>query len=166
MWYESVPKRRKALIAGWEQFGKDLADYQVEAKKEVIVAAEQENFPMIECSVKGSMVISNLGSYIPVIKKLADEQMKLILETDQDFADKEAFNKNVKIGRATLKTQATDIEKQFESLAEFNGFVSQADKILQKLQVGDKITTLYMGGFAIEKMRVLVELKRRSLIAR
>jgi len=40
------------------------------------------------------------------------------------------------------------------------------DKILQKLQVGDKIATLYMGGFAIEKMRVLVELKRRSLIAR
>lgn len=134
MWYESVPKRRKALIAGWEQFGKDLADYQVEAKKEVVVANEQESFPLIECSVEGSMVVSNLGSYIPVIKKLADEQMKLILETDQDFADKDAFNKNVKLGRATLKTQASDIEKQFESLAEFNGFVSQADKILQKLQ--------------------------------
>ena len=60
--------------------------------------------------------------------------MSLILETDQDFADKEAFNKNVKAGRATLKSQATDIEKQFESLAEFNGYVKQADSILQKLQ--------------------------------
>lgn len=134
MWYESMPERRKALILGWEQFEKDLADYQPEAEKEVIIANEQESFPVIKCSVEGSLVVSNLGEYIPVIKQLADEQMRLVLETDQDFADKEAFNKNVKAGRATLKTQATDIEKQFESLAEFNGFVSQADTILQKLQ--------------------------------
>lgn len=134
MYYISKPERRTKLIAGWHEFKKDLEDHEVKAKQEVVIAREQESFPIIKCSVKGSLVVSNLGEYIPVIKKLADEQMNLILETDQDFADKEAFNKNVKAGRATLKTQATDIEKQFESLAEFNGYVKQADTILQKLQ--------------------------------
>lgn len=134
MYYTSQPERRTKLIAGWHEFKKDLEGYEVKAKQEVVVAREQESFPIIECSVEGTLVVSNLGEYIPVIKQLAEEQMSLILETDQDFADKEAFNKNVKAGRATLKTQATDIEKQFESLAEFNGFVKQADTILQKLQ--------------------------------
>ena len=134
MYYYSIPERRLKLIAGWHEFKKDLEAHEVKAKKEVVVAKEQESFPLIKCSVEGSMVVSNLGEYIPVIKQLAEDQMSIILETDQDFADKEAFNKNVKTGRATLKTQATDIEKQFESLAEFNGFVKQADTILQELQ--------------------------------
>ena len=134
MYYTSLPERRSKLIAGWHEFKKDFEGHEVKAKQEVVVARKQDSFPLMQCSVEGSTVVSNLGEYIPVIQKLADEQMSLILETDQDFADKEAFNKNVKAGRATLKTQATDIEKQFESLAEFNGYVKQADTILQKLQ--------------------------------
>lgn len=134
MYYTSQPERRSKLISGWHEFKKDFEGHEVKAKQEVVVARKQDSFPLIQCSVEGSKVVSNLGEYIPVIQKLADEQMSLILETDQDFADKEAFNKNVKAGRATLKTQATDIEKQFESLAEFNGYVKQADTILQKLQ--------------------------------
>lgn len=134
MRYVSLPEKRKKLIDGWKQFAIDLKNHEIKAKKEIVVAREPESFPLIKCSVEGSLVVSNLGGYIPAIKQLADEQMSLILETDQDFADKEAFNKNVKLGRATLKTQAADIEKKFESLAEFNGFVGQADKILQQLQ--------------------------------
>ena len=134
MYYTSLPERRSKLIAGWHEFKKDFEGHEVKAKQEVVVARKQDSFPLMQCSVEGSTVGANLGEYIPIIQKLADEQMSLILETDQDFADKEAFNKNVKAGRATLKTQATDIEKQFESLAEFNGYVKQADTILQKLQ--------------------------------
>lgn len=134
MYYTSLPERREKLIAGWHEFNKDLANHEVKAKKEVAVARDQVSFPIVECHVEGSKVVSNLGDYIPKIKKLADEQMSLILESDQDFADKEAFNKNVKEGRAKIKEKAADIEQQFESLAEFNGYVAEADKILQKLQ--------------------------------
>lgn len=134
MYYTSKPERREKLIAGWHEFNKDLANHEVKAKKEVAVAREQVSFPIVECHVEGSKVVSNLGDYIPKIKKLADEQMSLILESDQDFADKEAFNKNVKEGRAKIKEKAADIEQQFESLAEFNGYVAEADNILQKLQ--------------------------------
>lgn len=133
MTYDSVPGRRAELLAGWKQFMGDLSTHEIEAKKEAVVAKVQNAFPVIECRVEGSVVISNLGDYIPLIQTLADEQMSIILDTDQDFADKDAFNKNVKKGRDSLKLKAGDIETQFESLAEFNGFVKQADKILQKL---------------------------------
>jgi len=134
MYYLSIPELREKLIAGWKQFAIDLENFELKAKQEVVVAREQKSFPIIECRVEGSMVVSNLGKYIPVIKELAQEQMSLILATDQDFVDKELFNKNVKAGRAMLKTKAVDIGKQFESLDEFNGFVKEADTILQKLQ--------------------------------
>ena len=132
--YRSIPERRAQLIAGWKQFMIDLDNHEIEAKKESVVARVQSSFPAIECRVEGSMVVSNLGDYIPLIKNLADEQMGLVLESDQDFIDKAAFNKNVKAGRASLKIKAGEIETQFESLSEFNGFVKQADTILQKLQ--------------------------------
>jgi hypothetical protein len=134
MIYKSVPKRRSDLIAGWKQFKVDLDQYKIVATTEAVVAKEQYTFPSIECRVEGSIVISNLGDYIPLIQRVADDQMRIVLETDQDFADKDAFNKQVKEGRASLKLKAGQIETVFESLAEFNGYVKQADSILQKLQ--------------------------------
>jgi len=134
MIYTSVPERRAELIAGWHQFLNDLNNHQLSAKAEPIKAKETESFPLIKCSVDGSMVVSNLGEYIPLIKELANEQMSLVLETDQDFADKEAFNKKVKESRKALKDKASSIESTFSSLADFNGFVKEADGILQKLQ--------------------------------
>jgi predicted phage-related endonuclease len=134
MIYHSVPERREQLIAGWKQFMIDLELHELKAKKEKVVAKKQAKFPSIECRVEGSTVVSNLGSYIPIIQNLADEQMSIVLESDQDFANKESFNKSVKEGRASLKAKAGEIETAFESLAEFNGYVKQADSILQKLQ--------------------------------
>jgi len=134
MIYYSIPERRTALIAGWKQFMVDLAQYETAAKTEPVTAITQPAFPAIECRVENSTVISNLGEYIPLVQRLADEQMSIVLESDRDFADKDAFNKNVKEGRSSLKTKARDIEVTFKSLAEFNGHVKQADSILQKLQ--------------------------------
>lgn len=134
MVYESVPERREQLIKGWALFLEDLDKHELEAKKEKVVAVKQENFPVIECRVEGSQVISNLGSYIPLIEQLSEEQMNLSLETDQDFANKDAFNKRVKTGRAELKEKAADILANFDSLKVFNDHVATADGILQKLQ--------------------------------
>lgn len=139
MIYESVPERREQLIKGWSLFLEDLEKHELEAKKEKVVAVKQENFPVIECRVEGSQVISNLGSYIPLIEQLSEEQMNLSLETDQDFANKDAFNKRVKTGRAELKEKAADILANFDSLKVFNDHVATADGILQKLQAhGEK----------------------------
>ena len=133
MTYESVPARRAELISGWKQFLVDLDQYELEAKKETVFARKQDIFPSVDCRVDGSTVVSNLGDFIPLIQAMAEEQMSVILETDQDFADKRVFNKNVKDGRASLKLKAGEIEAAFESLSRFNSDVKKADSVLQKL---------------------------------
>ena len=134
MYYVSVPERRLKLIAGWHEFKKDLEAHEVKAKKEIVVAAEQESFPLISCSVNGSTVISNLGEFIPVIKKAIDEKLSVILETDQDFADTEAFVKNIKTTRTKLKQEQLNITNAFESYSAFVNDVSTTDDILQKAE--------------------------------
>lgn len=134
MTYKSQPERRAKLIKGWQQFVDDLETHELEAKKEKVLAVVKNNLPVIECRVEGSKVISNLGEYIPLIKELAEEQINLELQSDQDFANKEAFNKSVKTGRAALKEKAADIITNFDSLKVFNDHVAEADAILQKLQ--------------------------------
>jgi predicted phage-related endonuclease len=135
MLYISVPERREALIKGWKQFLADLETHQLEAKSESIVAeVEKSSFPTFQVSFQDGKIVSNINEYVPQLKMLADEQMSTLLESDQDFADKEAFNKRVKKGRADLKAICANIKAEYVSLAEFNSFAEQADSILQKLQ--------------------------------
>ena len=135
MLYISVPERRQALIKGWKQFLIDLESHELEAKSESIVSVVQkEAFPTFQVSIQGTQIVSDINEYVPKLKMLADEQMSILLESDQDFADKEAFNKRVKKGRADLKTISANIEAEYVSLAEFNKFVEESDSILKKLQ--------------------------------
>ncbi|MCJ8293371.1 MAG: YqaJ viral recombinase family protein [Colwellia sp.] len=133
-YYVSIPERREKLIKGLKQFAEDLKNYEVKAKQEVIVANEQESFPVIQCSVEGSMVVSNLGEFIPAIKAAIDEKLSVILETDQDFADTEAFVKNIKTTRTKLKQEQLNITNAFESYSAFVNDVSTTDGILQQAE--------------------------------
>lgn len=134
MYYTSKPERRTKLIAGWHEFKKDLEAHEVKAKQEVVVAAEQKSFPLIKCDVEGSTVISNLGEFIPTIKAAIDERLSVVLETDQDFADTEAFVKNLKVARSTLKEKQTEVTNAFESYSAFVSDVQTTDTILQKAE--------------------------------
>lgn len=134
MFYKSQPDRQSELIDGWHQFVKDLAKHVISAKKEAVVATEAEAFPMIVCSVNGSMVDSNLVAYLADIKERAEIEMNRVLETDQDFADKEDLNKKTVKARADLKIKVANIQGQFISLADFSNIAVQIDSVLQKMQ--------------------------------
>lgn len=133
MTYKSDPNRMSDLLAGWKQFEADLEAHEVVAKTEV-VEAEVVTLPTIDCKVDGQMVLSNIGSTIPLLKDLAKKEMAKNLETDFDFAEKAAMNTAVKKARETLKAQAASVRDGFASFSEFMGFVEEADGILQKIQ--------------------------------
>jgi predicted phage-related endonuclease len=134
MEYVSVPSRKKELIAGWKQFGKDLAVFEPQVKQEAVVATEAEAFPMVVCSVEGLNVVSNLPAMLIKYKDRAEVEMNRVLETDQDFADKEDLNKKTVKARADLKTKVASIQGQFISLADFSDIALQIDSVLQKMQ--------------------------------
>lgn len=92
MWYESVPERRAELIAGWEQFEKDLAVHEPKAKTEKVIAQVSKDLPMITYQMDGMALTSNLSEFKSAALKLVDKANQEI-ETDQDFANAEAHQK-------------------------------------------------------------------------
>ncbi len=134
MFYVSIPERREQLLAGWVQFNKDLKAFKVEAKTEAVVATVAEAFPLIKYKIEGSMIVSNISAALPIIKERADVEMNRILETDQDFADKEDLNKATVKARATLKEVVSNVTGEYVSYSEFTSTAAQIDSILQKMQ--------------------------------
>lgn len=87
-WYEPSQERMDALIAGWKQFAKDLAEYvpaAIEAKPE---GRTPETLPALLVEVTGRVTASNLREYrdhaLTVFAGINRE-----LTTDQHFADAE-----------------------------------------------------------------------------
>lgn len=134
MFYTSDPERRAALIAGWKQFAKDFETFEPEVKVESVVANKAEDFPLVNYRVEGSTVISNIAQVMPVIAARAEEEMNRVLETDQDFADKEALNKATKAARDRLKDIVEQAKGEFVSFSEFASTAAQVDSVLQKMQ--------------------------------
>lgn len=134
MIYKSVPESREKLIAGWKQFVADLADYEPEAKQEAVVGEEAETFPLITYQIEGSAIVSNISQVLPIIKDRAAAEMARVLDTDQDFADKDKLNKATKAAREQLKERVAAAKGDFVSFKEFSDVAAQIDEVLQKMQ--------------------------------
>lgn len=89
-WYTPNLELRAQIIAGWEQFHKDVAAYVApEAKPAPVVGKTPDNLPALLIQVTGAVTASNL----PEFKAHALEVFKGInrtLTTDQDFATAES----------------------------------------------------------------------------
>lgn len=88
MWYEAVPGRIEQLLAGWEQFNKDLIDYVPVVDVPTPIGATPDALPALRIEVTGMVTASNLD----VFKEQAltvFRGIKTDLQVDQDFADAE-----------------------------------------------------------------------------
>ena len=94
-WYESVPERRKQLIAGWKQFQEDLANYVPEAKAELVEAEPVKDLPALRYTMDGLSLSSNLAQFEQEAKAQIEEASKP-LECDQDFANGPDAAKEIK----------------------------------------------------------------------
>ena len=133
MHYASNPERRDRLIAGWKQFSADMADFELEARQEIVIA-EKASLPLISYSVKGTEIVTNISSCLDKIKEMASKEMSKVLETDQDFADKDRLNKDVKDARAGLKEMISKVRGEFVSYSQFEEVAQQMDGVLQQMQ--------------------------------
>lgn len=133
MIYHSVPDRRDELILGWSQFSKDLDEFVLEALEES-VEVQAKTLPALVYDVQGTDIVSNIKDYLSAIKHMAEQESNLVLESDQDFADKERFNRTTKEARAKLKQVVADVQGEFVSFAVFSDTAKQIDEVLQKMQ--------------------------------
>ena len=139
MTYAAVPGRAQALIDGWRQFDKDLEVFELSARIESTEVQQVKTLPAINCRVESGVVISNIKEAIPILRDMAQFEMSVILESDEDFEIKSELNKATKKLREKLKLGANSVQEAFASFNEFKENVAEADSILQKMQsAGEK----------------------------
>ncbi len=96
-WYTPNLELRAQIVAGWEQFHKDVAAYVApEAKPAAVVAEPMESLPAVSVRLDGKLaVVSNLPDFATALRAFI-ERIPAKPDTDQDFANAESACKALK----------------------------------------------------------------------
>ena len=96
-WYTPNLELRARILAGWEQFHKDVAAYvPPEPKPAPVVAEPMESLPALSVRLDGKLaVVSNLPDFVTALRAFI-ERIPAKPDTDQDFANAEAACKSLK----------------------------------------------------------------------
>lgn len=145
MWYESLPERRAALIAGWKQFAEDLANYQHTEPAREAVAEPQMALPSVSIQVNGSIaLIDNLDVFGEALTAYV-ERINKNPETDDDFATLEATVKNLKKAEDALDAaengalaQAASIDTMRRTVAMLRDMARSNRLLIDKLVKSEK----------------------------
>lgn len=142
--YTSDPKRRAQVIGGWEQFAKDLGNYEVKEVKAVAVAEAIPSLPALNIELFGEVKGSNLPAFTASAKQVI-ESIKTDLVTDQDFADAEAIVKFLSAGEKQLAeakkaalSKTESIESLFRAVDDLSETMRQKRLTLEKLVKAEK----------------------------
>lgn len=85
-WYESDPALRSAILAGWAQFERDLAEYVPHEIVDTPKGKRRETLPALRIEISGAVSASNLDQFkqtaLAAIRSVNRE-----LKTDAHFAD-------------------------------------------------------------------------------
>lgn len=86
-WYTPNPELRRAIVAGWDQFEKDLAAYVPPARAAPKAVAElQEALPALRVIGRGEITESNLDEWkLAALQRIGAINTELV--SDQDFAN-------------------------------------------------------------------------------
>lgn len=143
-WHYPNEERFKRLLAGWEQFRQDLADYQPTEQKVAPQGETPETLPALQIDLTGMVKASNL----PQFKERAlamIEGIKTTLSTDKDFADAESTVKFLQKGEKQLEgskkaalEQTASISELFSTIDELRETMRQKRLHLNKLVTAEK----------------------------
>lgn len=117
MEYCAVPGRADQLMAGWRQFDADLANYQPEPAKPMIVVPELDALPALTVSLVGQVQASNLAPWQEAVTARI-QAISTDLETDADFAVAEKTVKFLDAGEKELARVKADALSQTASISE------------------------------------------------
>ena len=103
-WYTPNHELRDRIIAGWEQFHKDVEAYVQPAQNPLpVIASAMESLPAVSVRLEGKLaVVSNLPAFSVALREFI-ERIPSAPETDQEFAVAESACKALKRAEDALK---------------------------------------------------------------
>lgn len=114
-WYLPNGALRALIVAAWEQFEIDLANYKPEEANPEVTGKAPESLPALRIEVTGMVTASNLEQFkaaaLAVFRGINTE-----LKTDQDFADAEKAVKFCKDAEERLDAAKDHALSQTESI--------------------------------------------------
>lgn len=116
--YYSQPERRDQLVAGWQQFKKDLANYGDKPEVVKVKAEPIRELPVISYKMDGLALNSNLDVFKQAAAELVAKSNQPI-ETDQDFADAEQMVKTFKGAEDKIKVLSEQVLGEVQSIDSF-----------------------------------------------
>ena len=124
-WYASDTQLRREIVAGWEQFEKDLAAYVPVEAAPVAIATPTLGLPAVSIQVNGSIaLIDNLDVFGAALTAYI-AGLNLKPETDQDFADLEGAVKAFKKAEDALEAAENGALAQTASIDTMRRTVAQ-----------------------------------------
>ena len=115
-WYWPDAELRARIIAGWEQFERDLADYTPEAVATKPAGRSPETLPALRIEAKGMVTASNMAEFREHAMTVLG-QINRDLQTDDDFANAESTVKwcsgvedRLSAAKANVLAQMADVD--------------------------------------------------------
>ncbi|SOO08776.1 lambda-exonuclease family protein [Xanthomonas citri] len=155
-WYASDAALRAELVAGWQQFEADVADYEHVEKAELAVSGRApETLPSLHIAVTGMVTASNLAEFkasaMAVLSGINRE-----LETDDDFANAEqtvkwckGVEERLEATKQQILGQTADIDAVFRTMddvaAEARRVRLELDKLV-KVEKDNRRTQIVANG--------------------
>lgn len=144
-WYTPDPAMRARLVAGWEQFEKDVAAYVPTEQAAPVVAAPIESLPAVVVQVQGALTVGgNLPAFGQALRAFI-ERIPAKPETDQQFADAEAACKALKKAEDALAqaedgalAQISDVEQMRRTVADLKNLARSTRLATEKLVAAEK----------------------------
>lgn len=117
MWYESNPDLRNQIVAIWKQFEKDLANYEPQEDKRVLVADVVKVLPAVMVQVSGSVsIVDNFAMFEVALRDFVDNKLVRSPQTDQDFVDLDEQIKSLKKAEDALDAAEVQMIAQVASV--------------------------------------------------
>ena len=110
-WYFPNGFLRRQIVAAWDQFHADLANYQHVEIVEPIKVTQETSFPVVVLNVTGSLSSSNLDNVTPKFD-LFLSTVNTDLKTDEDFAHGESDAKLSRSAAKALRAKAKEVVDQ------------------------------------------------------
>lgn len=144
-WYTPDLAMRARLIAGWEQFEKDVAAYVPSEAAPPVQAAPVESLPAVVVQVQGALsVAGNLPAFGQALREFI-VRIPQRPENDQQFADAEAACKALKKAEDALAqaedgalAQISDVEQMRRTVADLKALARSTRLATEKLVAAEK----------------------------
>ena len=130
-WHYPDEERFKRLLAGWEQFRQDLADYQPQAQQVAAQGEAPEALPALKIDLTGMVKASNLPQFKAQAMAMI-KGIKTTLATDQDFADAAETVKFLQKGEKQLEASKQAALEQTASIAELFSTIDELRETMRQ----------------------------------